>query len=61
METQEKQEVKEATCSVCDGYLIDALTGFSHDFYKDVLKCCSCGRLYRLIAGHLVPYTGRGV
>jgi len=59
METQENQGLTGTVCSVCDGRLIDALTGWNHDFYKDVLKCVSCSRMYKIESGELRPYTGR--
>lgn len=60
MEAQVNQEVTEVRCSVCNGWLVDALTGSNHDFYRNALKCVNCGRLWRLLAGCLMRYTGRG-
>ena len=60
-EVEEIQEVRAVRCSVCHGWCISAETSRNDDFYRDVLKCVNCARIYRLIAGHLLPYTGRGI
>lgn len=60
METQGKQEFIEIRCSVCEGWLRSAIDGKNDDFYRDVLKCCSCARMFKIENGKLRPYTGRG-